>query len=90
MVLSAALMGRALSANPSMAGSFPSDETSVFNAWTRCHAGLSTRALLEDWMSFRGPRPQSSPLAVISNSTMPFRAEIDRDDPVKPLRLRMA
>jgi hypothetical protein len=43
--------GRALSASPSMAGSLPSADTSVASACTRCQAGLSTRALLLEWMS---------------------------------------
>src|SRR2546426_2356787 len=47
---SAAESGRALSAKPSMAGSLPSGETSVARASTRCHAGLSTLALLLEWM----------------------------------------
>ena len=38
--------GRALSAKRSIAGVFPSAETSVFSACTRCQAGLSTPRLV--------------------------------------------
>src|SRR5215510_6369904 len=69
---SASESGRALSAKRSIAGVFPSAETSVLSACTRCHAGLSTRALLLEWVSRFGPRPQRSPLATSSSSTTPF------------------
>ena len=42
----AAEIGRAGAAKPSITGSLPSGETSVASASTRCHAGLSSRALL--------------------------------------------
>ena len=71
--------GRALSANPSMAGVLPSGETSVASAWTRCQAGLSTRALLLEWMSFFGPRPHFSPLEVSSSSHHAFGAKVHGD-----------
>ena len=72
MAFSAAEIGRALSANPSIAGVFPSGPTSVWSAWTRCHAGLSTRALLLEWMSLSGPRPHFSPVTVSSHSMTPL------------------
>src|SRR3989475_7202472 len=65
---SASEIGRALSAKLSMAGSLPSGETRVASASTRCHAGLSSRALLLECTSFRGPRPQRSPLEISSHS----------------------
>ena len=45
---SAAVSGRTFFVRPSIAGSFPSAETSVFNACTKCQTGLSTRALFEE------------------------------------------
>src|SRR5689334_23443274 len=51
----------------SIAGS-PDGVISVFSAWTRCHAGLSTRARLLEWTSFFGPRPQVSALETSSRS----------------------
>jgi hypothetical protein len=72
MAFSVGEIGRARSASPSIAGVLPSAETSVASAWTRCQAGLSTRALLLEWMSFFGPRPQSSPLEVSSHSMTPL------------------
>ena len=50
----------------------PSAETSVSSALTRCHAGLSTIAFSDEWMSFAGPRPHFSPLDTSSSSTTPF------------------
>src|SRR6266851_627582 len=55
-----------------MAGSLPSGETSVARASTRCHAGLSRRALLLECTSLRGPRPHFSPLEMSSSSTTPL------------------
>ncbi len=46
IAFSAAEIGRALSAKPSMAGSAPSGVTSVESAWTRWKEGLSTRGRL--------------------------------------------
>src|SRR6058998_1408357 len=68
--------GRALAAKPSIAGSLPSDDTSVASACTRCHAGLSTRALLLEWMSCLGPRPQRSPLDTSSHSITPLAPSV--------------
>src|SRR5215468_2342125 len=50
----------------------PSSETSVRSAMIRCHAGLSTIALSEEWMSLAGPRPHFSPLETSSSSTTPL------------------
>src|SRR5207237_575186 len=44
-----------------MAGSLPSGETREASASTRCHAGLSRRALLLECTSFRGPRKDVHP-----------------------------
>src|SRR5436309_13091404 len=55
-----------------MAGSLPAGETSEASASTRCQAGLSSRALLLECTSLRGPRPQRSPLEVSSHSMTPF------------------
>ncbi len=84
IAFSAGEIGRARSAKPSIAGVFPSGPTSVCRAWTRCQAGLSTRALLLEWMSFAGPRPQSSPLEVSSHSTMPLAPRLTVTTPSGP------
>src|SRR6266540_2713836 len=84
MAFSAGESGRALSANPSIAGSLPSEETSVASASTKCHAGLSTRALLLEWMSLRGPRPQRSPLDTSSHSITPFAPRVMVTRPSDP------
>src|SRR6266566_11029 len=48
----------------------------VASASTRCHAGLSTRALLLEWMSRCGPRPQRSPLETSSTSITPLAPSV--------------
>ena len=39
-------------------------------------AGLSTRALLLEWISWIGPRPQRSPLAMSSSSMTPLAPRV--------------
>src|ERR1700752_2265735 len=77
IVFSLGESGRARSDRPAIAGSLPSAETSVFNACTRCQEGLSTRALLLEWMSFWGPRPQRSPVETSSTSMTPLAPSRD-------------
>ena len=84
IVFSAAESGRAFAVKPSMAGSLPSGETSVASAMTRCHAGLSSRALLLEWTSLRGPRPQRSPLETSSSSTTPLAPSVTVTSPSSP------
>ena len=74
--------GRTFSNQPSMAGVLPSGETSVCSACTRRHTGASTIALLEEWMSRAGPRPQRSPLATSSHSMMPLAPRLTVTPPV--------
>ena len=69
---SAGLNARTFAVYPSIAGSFPSSVTNVASASTKCHAGLSNRALLLECTSRRGPRPHFSPLDTNSNSITPF------------------
>src|SRR5204863_493193 len=76
MAFSAGESGRALSAYPSIAGSLPSGDTSVPRASTRCHAGLSTRALLPEWTSRCGPPPQRSAPETSSASVTPFAPSV--------------
>ncbi len=63
-------------------------DTSVSSACTRCHAGLSTRALLLEWTSFAGPRPHVSPLETSSQLDDALGAEAHRHDAVRVLRGR--
>src|SRR5206468_1615982 len=67
-----------------MAGSLPSGETSEASASTRCQAGLSSRALLLECTSLRGPRPQRSPLEVSSHSMTPFAPRNIDTSPSRP------
>ena len=84
IAFSAGEIGRARSAKPSIAGVFPSGPTSVWRACTRCQAGLSTRALLLEWMSLVGPRPHRSPLEVSSHSMTPLAPRLTVTTPSGP------
>jgi len=59
-------------ANPSTTGVFPSGETRVASASTRCHAGTIDPRLIARVQSFFGPRPHSTAVDVSSSSTTPF------------------
>ena len=76
IAFSAAEIGRALSAKPSIAGSVPSGVTSVASACTRWNDGLSTRGRLPEWMSLLGPRPHFSPLETSSHSMTPLAPSV--------------
>ncbi len=55
-----------LSASEQIAGRRGSREVAPFrHVFGASNTGLSTRALLLEWMSLRGPRPQRSPLEII-------------------------
>ena len=65
-------------------------ETSVASASTRCHAGLSTRALLLECRSCLGPRPHFSPLEISSSSTTPLAPRYMVTSPSRALRRQWA
>ena len=64
----------------------PSSDTSVSSAFTRRHAGLSTIAFSDEWMSFDGPRPHFSPLGDQLQLDHALGAEVDRDRAVGVLQ----
>jgi len=69
----------------SIAGVFPSGETSVESASPDATAGLSIIAFRLEWTSLRGPRPHFSPLETSSSSMTPLAPSVIGDFAVEVL-----